>query len=76
MEAEEETKGILKLTINYNTKNKNINNKDLKVELPELTEENSIDLLEMIELQMKELEKQMELFEDIEGLEFEAIELP
>lgn len=76
MEAEEETKGILKLTINYNTKNKNINNKDLKVELPELTEENSIDLLEMIELQMKELEKQMELFGDIEGLEFEGIELP
>lgn len=46
-----EAKGILNLKISYNTKNTNINNKDLKIEFPTINEENSIDFLEIMEMQ-------------------------
>lgn len=45
-------KGIVNLTINYNTKNYNINSKDLKIEMPVVNEKNSINLMEMLEKQM------------------------
>lgn len=46
-----EMKGKINFKINYSTKNMNINSKDIKVVMPELTPENSIDMQEMIEVQ-------------------------
>ncbi len=62
-------KGKIKLTVNYNTKNTNINNKDLKVEMPKTTEENSIDLYEMMEVQMQQQKEMLEQFENMEDPE-------
>lgn len=50
-------KGKINLTINYNSKNYNINSKDIKVEMPEVNEKNSIDLMEMMEEQMKNIQQ-------------------
>lgn len=46
------SKGILELKINYNTRNKNINSEDIKVEFPELTGKNSMDFSEIMEMEM------------------------
>lgn len=45
-------KGILELKINYNTRNKNINSEDIKIEFPELTGKNSMDFSEIMEMEM------------------------
>lgn len=39
-----EIKGILNLRINYNTKNTNINSKNIKINFPDINEENSIQI--------------------------------
>lgn len=50
-------KGKINLTINYNSKNYNINSKDIKVEMPVVNENNSIDLMKMMEEQMKNIQQ-------------------
>lgn len=78
MYAEPEMKGRINFKINYNTKNTNINNEDLEVTMPELTEENSIDMDELMEAQMEQLERQMEMMEEYEDMyddEYEDIYL-
>lgn len=64
-----DAKGIVKLGINYESKLSNINNKDLKVEIPKVNEENSIDLFKMMETKMKALEESIEKVEVIEEVE-------
>lgn len=61
-----EMKGKVNFKINYNTKNTNINNKDMEIKMPKTTEENSIDLYEMMQAEM---EKQMEMMEEFENVE-------
>jgi hypothetical protein len=61
-----EMKGKVNFKINYNTKNTNINDKDMEIKMPETTEENSIDLYEMMQ---EEMEKQMEMMEEFENVE-------
>lgn len=65
-EKPEDMKGLLSFKIDFNTKNKNINSKDIKIKLPELNKENSIDFLELMEKQMEEAQKQMEAMEAME----------
>ncbi len=50
-EESPEAKGLIKLTVNYTTKNTKINSKDIKIEFPETNEKNSVDLFEMINQQ-------------------------
>ncbi|HAE92179.1 hypothetical protein AAK964_00460 [Tissierella praeacuta] len=50
-----EMKGIIKLGINYNVKNSNINSKDIKVEMPKVDEKNSVDYMEMMKKQMEKI---------------------
>ena len=50
-------KGIIKLGINYTSKSYNINSKDVKVEMPKVDENNSIDYMKMMEMQMKQIEQ-------------------
>lgn len=52
-EEAEQIKGVLKLGINYNTKIKNIN-EDIKIDMPEVDENNSINYYKMLNKQMKE----------------------
>ncbi|OZV12644.1 hypothetical protein CIW83_08490 [Tissierella sp. P1] len=52
-----EMKGIIKLGINYTSKSYNINSKDVKVEMPKVDENNSIDYMKMMEMQMKQIEQ-------------------
>lgn len=59
-EKPEDMKGLLSFKIDFNTKNKNINSKDIKINLPKLNKENSIDFLELMEKQMGEAQKQIE----------------
>lgn len=61
-----EMKGKINLKIKYNTKNTNINSKDLEIIMPETTRENSLDMEELMEAQMEQLEEQMKIFEEIE----------
>ena len=60
-----ELKGIIRLGINYESKLYNINSKDVKIEIPKLDENNSIDLFKMMETQMKALDESIEV-ENIE----------
>lgn len=46
--------GKIKFKINYNTKNKNINSKDIKITMPEASKGNSIDLYQMMQDQMEQ----------------------
>lgn len=55
------SKGTVNFTINYNTKNNKINSKDIKIEFPEVNEENSFDFLEMMEEQMKQMEEMQQI---------------
>ena len=50
-------KGIIILGINYTSKSYNINSKDVKVEMPKVDENNSIDYMKMMEMQMKQIEQ-------------------
>lgn len=72
--GEPEMKGRINFKINYNTKNTNINNEDLKVTMPELTEENSIDMEELMEAQMQQLERQMEMMEEYDDMYMDEYE--
>lgn len=54
-EENQGVKGIINLGINYNSKVYNINNKDIKVEMPTITKENSVDFMEMMEVQMQQM---------------------
>ncbi len=47
---EAEAKGIIKLGIDFSTNNFNINNKDMKIEIPAVNEKNSIDYMKMINM--------------------------
>lgn len=67
--GEEPMEGIIKLGINYTSRNYNINNKVIMVRFPKLTKSNSMDYMEFLELQMKQFEEQMEQFEEIENME-------
>lgn len=64
-------KGKVNFKLNYNTKNSNINSKDLEVKMPELTPENSLDMQDLMDAQMEQLEKQMEMMEEFENMEIE-----
>lgn len=61
-----EMKGKINFKINYTTKNTNINNKDLVVTMPETTPENSIDMQELMKTQMEQIDKQMQILEEID----------
>lgn len=50
--VEEELKGVLSLEINYKSKISNINNKVITVQLPNVNEKNSINLMQILESQM------------------------
>lgn len=64
-----EMKGILKFTMKINTKNTNINSQDIKIEMPELSQENSIDLMDLMEAQMKNFAVEFEGIESMENME-------
>lgn len=66
-------KGKINFKIGFNSKNKNINNQDIKVIMPKTTKANSVDINRIMEVQMQELEKQMEMFEEVE-VELEELE--
>ncbi len=68
-EESQELKGIVKFGINYESNLSNINNKALKVEIPKVNEENSIDLFKMMETKMKALEESIEKVEVTEEVE-------
>lgn len=57
-------KGKIKFKINYNSSNTNINSRDLNIELPEITEKNSIDIKELIDIQTKQKIKDLKEIED------------
>jgi hypothetical protein len=48
-------KGIIKLGINFSTNNSNINNKDMKIEIPAINEKNSIDYMKMMNMQRERI---------------------
>ncbi len=54
----EEIKGLINLGFTYNTKNYDIN-KEVKIEVPELTKENSFDYMELIKAQVNMTPKQV-----------------
>lgn len=51
-----EMKGVIKLGINYTSRNHNINNKVLSVTLPKVNEKNSVELMKMMEIQMNQVQ--------------------
>lgn len=70
----EKIEGIVNLGINYKTKNYNINDKSIKIEMPKLTKENSIEYMELLEEQQRQFEEQLKQFEDMEDLDYDYIE--
>lgn len=59
--GEESMEGIINLGINYTSKNYNINNKVLMVRMPNVTKGNSMDYMELLEMQMEQLSRIEEL---------------
>jgi outer membrane lipoprotein-sorting protein len=68
----EEIKGVLSLEISYNSKIYNINNKVIRVELPKVDENNSLNLMEMLEAQMTNMND----FLPVEPTPEQTIEVP
>ncbi len=62
----EKVSGIVNLGINYSTKNYNINDKSIKVEMPKITAENSIDYMDLMEEQQRQMEEQLKQFEEMQ----------
>ncbi len=58
---EVESKGRFKFIINYEVKLKEINNKNLKLEMPKLDESNSLDFVDLIKAQEGFIEQQTNL---------------
>ena len=57
MFSDTEMKGIVNLKITFKSNNTNINNEELTVEWPELTRENSLNMDELMEIQMQMIEE-------------------
>ncbi|MDR7857576.1 hypothetical protein [Tissierella sp.] len=71
----EEAKGVLNLEINYKSRAYNINNKVIRVELPKVDENNSIDVMQMLEAQMTNMNDFMPVETEAEPT-LEAPQLP
>ncbi len=56
-----EMKGIIKLGINFTSKNYNMNSKDIKIEMPPVDEKNSLDYMDMIKMQMEQMNQTQQL---------------
>lgn len=50
-------KGVIKLGINYTSRNHNINNKVLGVVLPKINKSNSVNYMELLQMQMEQMQQ-------------------
>lgn len=62
-------KGKINFTIEYDTKIKNINNKEMVIDKPKSNKKNSFTMVQLMEKQKEEMEKLQKEFEEMEALE-------